>query len=132
MPTVLDEVADVLVVGALRMFEYIVAVIAAEAMQGLLRCQIVQLGKGEHFAGAVVLPGFVLQFSVAECAGGEVVMRLDHCDGVLEGDVVGCGCQGLQELFHERCSDEWVKGVRYCIGTMPPSATFRIVQRYAD
>ena len=91
-PACLDEVADILVVGILGVLEHIVAVIGTETMQGLLRCQIVQLGEGEDFARAVVLPGFVLQFSVAECGGGEVVMRVDHRDGGVERDAAWSGC----------------------------------------
>jgi len=42
-------------------------------MQGLLQCQVVQLGEGENFARAVVLPGF--GFAVPRCGmrWGEVV-----------------------------------------------------------
>lgn len=84
----------------MRMLEHVVAVIGTEAMQGLLWRQLVQLGEGEDFAGAAVLPGFVLQFAVAKCGGCEVVMRIDRRDGGVERDAVGRGCQSLQEFFH--------------------------------
>lgn len=102
IPAGLDEVADVPVVAALRMLEHIVAVITAEAMQRLLRCQQVQFGKGEDFAGAVVLPGFVSHFSVAECAGDKVVICINHRNGVVEGDAVRRNFESLQVLFHEQ------------------------------
>ena len=102
IPAGLDEVADVLMVAALRMFEHVVAVIAAETMQGLLRCQLVQSGKREYFAGAVVLPGFVLHFSVAEYAGDKVVICINHRNGVVEGDAVRRSFESLQILFHEQ------------------------------
>ena len=86
----------------MRVLEHIVAVIGSEAMQGLLRCQVVQPGEGEDLARAVILPGFVLYFSVAKCGGGEVVMRIDHRDGGVKRDAVGSGFESLQKLFHER------------------------------
>lgn len=58
-------------------------------------CQLVQPGKGENLAAAVVLAGFVDRVAVGEASGGEVVIRIDIGDDLGEGD----GHGGLVDFF---------------------------------
>lgn len=97
VPTCLDEIADVLVVAAVGVVEHFLAVIIAEAVQGLLLRQAVLAREREQFARAVVLPGAVAQRAVSEWRGGEVVQRVDHGHRVVECDAVWGIRQALQE-----------------------------------
>lgn len=102
LPFRLHEVTDVLMVCAVRVFEYIVAVISTEAMQCLLWGQILYTGERKDLARTVVLSGFAAQVAVAEGGRGEVIQGIDHGDGVGEGDVVRSVVQALQKAaqFH--------------------------------
>ncbi len=73
-------------------------------MQGLLRGELVQFGKGENFAGTVVLPCGIVQFTIAEGGGGEVIMRVDHGDGVSKIHAVGRGGEGVEQVLHGHCT----------------------------
>jgi len=87
-PAMFDKVADILMIACLRMPQYIVTIICAEAGEGFRWCQVLQLCKRKQFAGAVVLPGCIHQFAIFESGRGEIVMGVDHGDGVGKGNAV--------------------------------------------
>lgn len=66
VPARLHEIADVLVIRPVGIAEHVLAVVIAEAMQGLLLRQAVQAGEREQFARAVVLSGLVEGIAVSE------------------------------------------------------------------
>lgn len=84
------------------MLQHVIAVVAAEAVQGLLRGELLQLGKGKNLARAVVLTGGVVEFAVAESGGRKVVMRVNHGDSVSKIHTFRRGGEGVQEVFHGR------------------------------
>lgn len=102
VPARLHEVADVLVVRAVRIAEHVLAVVVAEAMQCLLLRQAVQAGEREQFARAVVLSGLVAHLAIGEGGRGEVVQRVDDGHRVVECHAVGGVVQSLQKSvqFH--------------------------------
>lgn len=94
-PGELHKVADVLVVGSLRILQHIDAVIVPEEGEGLGLVQTLKFGEGENLAAAVVLSGFVDRGTVGEAGRGEVVVGVNVGDDFWEVD----GLRGLVDFF---------------------------------
>ena len=93
------KVAYILMIAYFRMLQYIITIVNAKAGEGFLWCQVLHLCKRKQFAGAVVLPGFIHKFAIFEGGGGEVVQRVDHCNGVGKSNVVRAAAKLLQKSF---------------------------------
>ncbi len=87
-------------VGGFGVLQHVVAVVAAKAVQGLLRGELVQFRKGKYFARAVVLPCGVVEFAIAKSGGSEIILRVDDGDGVSEIDAVGRSGEGVEQVVH--------------------------------
>src|SRR5690606_3387205 len=83
-PTIEDEGADIGVILASRVAEYVVPVVATEEGEGFGFAQGLELAEVEDLAGTLVFSRLIDQVAVGEAGGLVVVVLVDELHYLLE------------------------------------------------
>lgn len=105
IPAVLHKAANIGVVRTLWVFQYILTVVIAKAVQRVNFAQSVQLCKSKNLAGTFVAAGSVMHVrAIIEGGRSVVVIGFDCSHGVLKADGLRIGLQLVKEVVgHVAC-----------------------------